>query len=67
MTYLLLRARDLLEEVHVDGVDLGQVRLALLGQEGEHVFFRLHLLNEVAHINLLHSLLRWVLLHQGDY
>ena len=66
MTYLLLRARDLFEEVHVDDVNLGQVRLALLCQECEHVLLGLHLLHELAHVDLLHSLLRWVLLHHGD-
>ena len=66
VTYLLLGTRDLLEEVHIDGVHLGQVGLALLCQEGEHVLLRLHLLHELAHVHLLHSLLGWVVLHLYD-
>jgi len=55
--YFLLRACDLLEEEHVDGIYLGQVCFALLGQEVIDILLRLHLLHELADVNLFHSLL----------
>ena len=53
--YLFHTARDLLEEEHVDGVQLGQVRFALDGQEVVDILLGGHLLHDLVHIDLLES------------
>ena len=62
--YLLLPTRDLFKEVDVDSVKLRQVCLALKRQEVVDIFLRLHLLDEIVHVDLLESLLWLVLLHR---
>ena len=56
--YLLHASSDLLEEEHVDGVQLGQVRLALDGQEVVDVLLGGHLLHDLVHVHLLQTRLR---------
>ena len=63
VTYLLVTAGDLLEEVDVDRVHLGQVSLALLGEEVVDVPLRGHLLHERVDVHLL-QLLRWYVRHR---
>lgn len=53
--YLLHAACDLLEEEHVDGVELRQVRLAFDGQEVVDILLGRHLLHDLIHIDLLES------------
>ena len=51
--YLLHAACDLLEEEHVDGVELRQVGLALNAKEVVDVFFRSHLLEDLIDVDFL--------------
>ena len=53
--YLLHAACDLLEEEHVDGVELRQVGLAFDGQEVVDILLGRHLLHDLIHIDLLES------------
>ncbi len=52
-TYLLAASHDLLEEVHVPGVNGRQERLAVLHQEVVELLFGLHLRVQLVHVHVL--------------
>jgi hypothetical protein len=61
-SYLLVSPHYLLEEVHISGVQGWQVGLAVLEQEIEQLFLRLHLRADLVHIQALKVHLKDVIL-----
>ena len=65
LSYVLGSSGNLLEEEYVDGIQLGQVCLTLLGEEIEDISLGLHLFHELVHVDLRQLLLRVMRIH--DY